>query len=100
MQLAITLRILAGASYLDMIWYGRYLFKDACNLFLRSHFCYIYLTHPNPHHPSRYGVRKGSIFQILHQMIILIDRVMPDKESFNFNPAYEGFNDQCALLAR
>jgi len=64
-----------------------------------SSFCFL-LYVPNPHHPSRYGIRKGSIFQILHQMITLIDRVLPDKEIFNFNPAYEGFNEECALLAR
>jgi hypothetical protein len=58
-KLAIFLRMCAGASYLDMIWYG---------------------------------VSLKSVHSIFQQMLLLVDKALPDKEIFNFPETGEELN--------
>lgn len=65
-KLAITLRILAGASYLDLVWYG---------------------------------VQVDSVHPIFLFTLRLLDKILPNEEIFNFDPAQANFAEEVNKMA-
>jgi hypothetical protein len=64
-KLAVTLRLLAGASYLDMIWYG---------------------------------VQLDSVHPIFIFTLDLVDKALPNKDIFNFDPSNSNFSTECQRI--